>query len=131
MTELNWQDFFREQPCGTGWRAFAAAVAAHGLDYAVRNAPDDDRRWGARNTHRADLLAVLATGADTVVRWYVARKTATPAETLALLATDADTAVRYCVAENTATPAETLALLATDADTVVRRAVAENMAVRP
>ena len=123
---IHWQDFFSEEPCEHGWTAFAEAVEKHGLEAAVKGAPDSSRRWGAEHTYRVDILAILAQDTDGDVRCWVALNANTPAETLNALTQDADVSVRRCVALNAQTPAEVLATLATDAHYDVRRCVALN-----
>jgi hypothetical protein len=126
MTTYRWQDFFSEKPCGSGWTAFAEAVEKHGLEAAVKEASESDRRWGAQHTYRVDILLILAQDEDADVRYRVARNAHTPVETLSSLAHDADVNVRCCVARNTQASAETLNALAQDADVYVRYYVASN-----
>jgi hypothetical protein len=126
MTTYRWQDFLSEKPCGSGWTAFAEAVEKHGLEAAVKEASESDRRWGAQHTYRVDILLILAQDADDDVRYYVASNPHTPVEALSALAHDADTNVRCCVARNTQASAETLNALAQDADVYVRYYVASN-----
>jgi hypothetical protein len=93
-SSIRWQDFFSEKPCGSGWTAFAEAVEKHGLEAAVRRAPDSDRMWGAKHTYRVDILLILAQDADTGVRYYVAQNAHTPTEALNVLAQDAVAYIR-------------------------------------
>ena len=73
-----------------------------------------------------EILKVLATDKNVVVRYGVAQNPNTPVETLKVLATDEYYGVRYGVAENPNTPVETLKVLATDEDPIVRYGVKKN-----
>jgi hypothetical protein len=73
-----------------------------------------------------EVLEVLSTDEDFVVRCNVANNPNTPVEVLKVLSTDKHYWVRCAVAGNPNTPVEVLEVLSTDEDYDVRHWVAEN-----
>lgn len=97
---MHYKDWFVARPCEEGWEAFRDALEAGGLELAVGTSEYTDRLWGARFTHRAELLKLLALDDSPSVRVVVAENTNTRDQILIRLAEDSNGNVRRAVCAN-------------------------------